>query len=220
MKALLRFVMAVLLFAIVAHAVTLLLVPTLGMNKVFDDATRHEQWNTITHGEPVDAYHQAVVTSSPDMAYSLCRYDLSAEPTHVFSKPPPGYWSWSFYDDKGHHFATLNATALISDAPNVLLLGPGQQLLSVLQDQQIVASPSIRGVAVLRIALAKLPSREAVANWQAQAGCEPWDAVPPTPVQSAPASSSPESPATQPTPDNLTDEERAASPAPDDGSTP
>jgi len=93
----------------------------------------------------INPQSQAVVRSSPDLFYSLCRYDLSEEGSYlsVTMAEWPGYQSLSLFDSETNNFVTYRGT---NEAIEIRLDRPGTSPT----DGNAVASPTARGVALIR----------------------------------------------------------------------
>lgn len=87
---------------------------------------------------------QSVVRASPDLAYSVCRYDFSADRRAMIVRAAPweGYASLSFFDDRTDNYATLRGSG---EGIETLLLPPGGSA-----GAGAIASPSERGVILIR----------------------------------------------------------------------
>ena len=87
---------------------------------------------------------QQVVRSSPDLYYSLCRYDLSNPGTRLNLRMAawPDYQSLSFFDARTDNFATLRGTG---EEVRVRLLPPGSP-----PQEGAIVSPTARGVVLIR----------------------------------------------------------------------
>ncbi len=89
---------------------------------------------------------QAVVRTSPDLFYSLCRYDLSEEGSElsITMAEWPGYQSLSFFDADTNNFATIRGTG---EAKNAYLITKRHP---VGEDSHKILSPTSRGVVLIR----------------------------------------------------------------------
>lgn len=99
--------------ALAAHWATLAYAPSVIMDRAL--ATLKERGialHAFTTPQRITPQTQVVVRSSPDLFYSLCRYDLS-EPgssLKVTVAEWPDYQSLSFFDAETNNFATFRAT--------------------------------------------------------------------------------------------------------------
>ncbi len=108
--------------------------------------------NRILHGAVPDATARKVVRPSPDMAYSLCVYDLTEGPVRLTAYfPPDNYWSAAAYGANTDNFWVLNDLQA-GGSPIVAILGTKRQLADLSPQAGVisVAAPSKRGVILLR----------------------------------------------------------------------
>lgn len=104
--------------------------------------------NKMFHAPPPTHESLAVVMPSPDLAYSICTFDLADGPVQVIADYPEStYWSISAYADNTDNFFVANDQT--TDGP------PAQFVFDLgLQSGDVIASPSRRGVLILRHHLA------------------------------------------------------------------
>jgi uncharacterized membrane protein len=106
--------LAVCIFAaLAAHWAALALAPSVIMDRAL--ATLKDRGialHAFTTPRRISPQTQMVVRSSPDLFYSLCRYDLSADYSalDITMSEWPGYQSLSFFDAQTNNFATLRGT--------------------------------------------------------------------------------------------------------------
>jgi uncharacterized membrane protein len=132
--------------AVGVHFALLQAAPAFIMGKALE---RLEEGGIPQHGfrlsPRITPQTQAVVRSSPDLAYSLCRFDFTANgrrPLIVRAAAWSGYASLSFYDARTDNFATLRGSG---DDMDTALLPPGASAAP----GQLV-SPSDTGVILIR----------------------------------------------------------------------
>ena len=101
--------------------------------------------NTFRLSQRVTPQSQAVVRPSPDLAYSLCLYDLSEGPINLTVAPWPAYSSVSFYDAQTNNFATVRA----ENGADILLTSKSSEL-SAGRGQERHVSPTRTGVILIR----------------------------------------------------------------------
>lgn len=133
--------------AIGAHWATLTYAPGLIMDRALTTLkNRGISEHAFTTPQRISPQTQAVVRSSPDLFYSLCRYDLNETGSALRIKVGewPDYQSLSFFDAETNNFETLRAT--------------GQPLSALLVTQDISVEPEValikattaRGVVLIR----------------------------------------------------------------------
>ncbi len=131
--------------ALAAHWATLHYAPSLIMDRTLSALkNRGVAEHAFTTPQRITPQTQAVVRSSPDLFYSLCRYDLSAPGSRltVTMGEWPGYQSLSFFDAKTNNFVTYRGTG---EAVSVMLEPPGSGSKS-----EAITSPTSRGVILIR----------------------------------------------------------------------
>lgn len=130
--------------AITAHFAVLYAAPGVIMNTALDTLKgRGIAQHAFTTPARITPQSQAVVRSSPDLFYSLCRYDLS-DPGKVLKVTMaewPGYQSLSFFDANTNNFVTRRGS---SQRIEVQLAGPGSA------GTGSIDSPTQRGAVLIR----------------------------------------------------------------------
>ncbi|WP_296722624.1 DUF1254 domain-containing protein [Erythrobacter sp.] len=133
------------------HALTLNVAPGFIMARAMDAlAQRGVTLHDFTAPRRISPQTQAVVRSSPDLYYALCRYDLgqngvdqAAEQRLAVAMAKWGdYQSLSFFDARTNNFATVRGTG---KAVAVNLLPPGSA-----PQKGAIVSPSAKGVILIR----------------------------------------------------------------------
>ncbi|MEM7660840.1 MAG: DUF1254 domain-containing protein [Pseudomonadota bacterium] len=153
-----RIIIPVALFliaALIGHFATLNAVPgvimNMAMERMADAGLKHHQFALSPRTTPQT---QTVVRPSPDLAYSICTFDLSGgQALKVQTGLYDNYTSVSFFDDRTINFSTVRvgAGARPASGSEVVLLAPGKAELSpeVFSGLQVEA-PSERGLILIR----------------------------------------------------------------------
>ncbi|MEL6237821.1 MAG: DUF1254 domain-containing protein, partial [Pseudomonadota bacterium] len=130
--------------ALAAHWATLVYAPSVIMNGALSvmkkrGITEH----TFTSPVRITPQTQVVVRSSPDLFYSLCRYDLSGtgKALEVTMNAWPDYQSLSFYDGNTNNFLQERGTGR---SVKVRIVGPGANAGGAAE------SPTARGIVLIR----------------------------------------------------------------------
>jgi uncharacterized membrane protein len=112
--------------------------------RISDQAGGDNRW---LHAPPVTSENQQVVRSSPDLAYSACRFDLSDGPVRISAPGWDSVWSLSLYDAR-----TDNIAAIDDREGADVLVGTADQVdgLETPDGVEVVVSPDTTGVALLR----------------------------------------------------------------------
>lgn len=150
---------------------TLAMTPQFIMGQAWDRLAVQAGFNQMAHTPLVIAERQAIVRPSPDLAYSICTFDLTKGPLKVHAQPVPGhYWSLTVFD------SVTNVAFVESDrdskgAPvDVVLATAGQK---VPQGARKVTLPDAKGVALLRVLLANRAEFDQVTAFRNQSYCRP-----------------------------------------------
>ena len=135
-----------LIAAIAAHAATLAYAPNVIMDRALSALkNRGISEHAFTTPQRITPQTQAVVRSSPDLFYSLCRYDFAkvdGGAIRVTMGDWPHYQSLSFFDAQTNNFATYRGTG---KSASVLLISP-----DALNESRNPSSPTMRGVVLIR----------------------------------------------------------------------
>lgn len=131
----------------IAHIATVQAIPraimTFAARKIAEQADLDV--NTFRLSPRITSQSQTIVRPSPDLAYSLCLYDLSEGPINLIVAPWPVYSSVSFYDARTNNFATLRA----ENGADILLTLKNSEL-SAGSAQERHVSPTRTGVILIR----------------------------------------------------------------------
>jgi len=128
----------------------------------------------LYHQPRVTAASRFVVRPSPDLLYSVCAYDVSKAPLLISASVPDTYWSLSFFASNTDNFFVVNDQEVKASPVDILLVGPGMAHKNS-GNARVVASPSNRGVALIRILIAGENRIEELTKIQRQAFCRPVD---------------------------------------------
>lgn len=133
--------------ALTAHWATLHYAPSVIMDRTLSALKdRGIAEHAFTTPQRITPQTQAVVRSSPDLFYSLCRFDLSEDGSALNIRVGewPDYQSLSFFDGETNNFATLRASG---DALSALLV---TQDVPIEPEGALVKAPTTRGVILIR----------------------------------------------------------------------
>lgn len=131
--------------AVATHVAAVYAMPWLIMHKAMAvmgrDGARIHRW---IHAARAGPQARTIVRQSPDIAYSVCVFDLSKGHVRLRVHPSPGYWSLSLYAANSDNVRVWND----EDAPEGVdvLLVHGDAVVG----DGVVALRSARGVAVVR----------------------------------------------------------------------
>lgn len=132
------------------------LAPTVIMHSALERLTQRygAVTNMISHSAPVVAHERRVVRPSPDLAYSICVFDLSELEQLSISMPKSkDYLSVALYDHKTNNFFHLNDAQLSTDQATIRLYGPRVTIpkdVNQTVDDYALNAPTQRGLVLFR----------------------------------------------------------------------
>ncbi|MEM7007358.1 MAG: DUF1254 domain-containing protein [Pseudomonadota bacterium] len=136
---------------VIGHITALIAVPSVimdtAMDRMQERGLKHHQFTLSPRTTPQT---QTVVRPSPDLAYSVCLFELSGnDALRIQTGTYDRYTSVSFFDDRTNNFATVRVSS--DEGADIVLLAPGRARLGtgVFEGQQIEA-PSQRGLILIR----------------------------------------------------------------------
>lgn len=130
--------------AFAAHAAVIAFAPAFIMDRAMAQlAARGVALHAFTAPLRISPETQVVVRSSPDLFYSLCRYDLRhpGDVLRVTMSEWPDYQSLSFFDAETNNFLTYRAAG---EGLTVTIASPE------VADPGAATSPTRRGVVLIR----------------------------------------------------------------------
>lgn len=134
--------------ATAGHFVALDMIPRREMGAAMDIMGRKgERLNQWIHARRAGAHSRTVVRPSPDLAYSICVYDLSRGPVRITTAGWDDYMSLSLYADNGDNYFVVNDRQS-PQGVDLVLIRKGEPRPS--GPLMVVESPSTRGVAAQR----------------------------------------------------------------------
>ena len=147
-----RWLAAVAILAFILQFLIAWAMPSIVMAVLWYKGAADAGLNTMKTRPVPNADTRFVVRPSPDLAYSVCFFDLSGGALDFSSEVPEPYWSLQFYGENTDNFAGFSNRG---DKPvegdrrfRMTLIGPGQD--SGDYSGRVVQAPSERGVALIR----------------------------------------------------------------------
>lgn len=171
-----RWLVAAALFLIcvaAGHAITLRAAPGFIMSRAM---AAMEQRGVPLHGfvlsPRITPKTQTVVRPSPDLAYSICRFDLSAAPEGIRVRAGVygGMSSISVFDDQTVNIATIRVG---SELAEFVLTGQGQPADTAISAMPAIRSGSDRGLILIRRLAPTAAAYERVRHAARKDVCEP-----------------------------------------------
>jgi uncharacterized membrane protein len=143
------FLMLILVFAGLTHALVVLSAPSVIMGVAIDRvgerglATNQWHWrDRISHR------YRDIVQPSPDLAYGACAFDLQQGPIRIKVAPGADYVSVSLYADNTDNFYSVNDRTMAGQPIEIAIIGPGGRAPE--GATTVVQSPTMRGLALER----------------------------------------------------------------------
>jgi len=141
---------AVLVLTVIIHILTVLLVPpgimTVAMMRMADGGAD----TRVVHTPPPDASSRAVVRPSPDLAYSICLFDMAEGPLLVKAQVPDTYWSVSAFAHNTDNFFVVNDQQLRGDTLELLIRREDEEVPGF-GGIPVSFAPTDRGVVLMRM---------------------------------------------------------------------
>lgn len=150
---------------------TLAAAPTVIMDQAWERLATQAGFNRMAHSPLVTAERQTIVRPSPDLAYSICAFDLTHSPIEVTANPVPDhYWSLTVFDSVTD-VAFVESDRDTGGKPIRIVLATADQ--AVLSNARKVVMPDAKGVALIRVLLKNRAEIGAVDAYRTQSFCRP-----------------------------------------------
>ena len=140
-------ILAGLILAVVVHVAILVSIPRVLMSRAMQRIDQRAGDNTWIDWPRVTSASREVIRPAPELAYSLCVYDLRRGPVHMFVAPIRDYWSLALFDARTDNFELWNDTGMPHGVDIWLTGGSSAQPP---RGVTLVHSPSSRGIALIR----------------------------------------------------------------------
>ena len=150
MKKTARWVVSTLALAALIHLVTIAIMPHFLMARAMAKLASGTGYNVLTHPDRADASDRDIVRPSPDLAYSVCVFDVSHQPLRITAPVRRGYMSFSLFADNTDNFFVVNDQQVAGGRIDIVLEGPGSPKSDVSDGAQVVRAPSNKGVILFR----------------------------------------------------------------------
>lgn len=136
--------------AIIIHILTALLLPPSIMSVVMLRMAETGADTGVLHTPPPDASSRTVVRPSPDLAYSVCLFDLTKGPLLVRATVPETYWSVSAFAHNTDNFFVVNDQQLPGDTLELIIRRENDELEGY-DGIPVSFAPSDKGVVLMRM---------------------------------------------------------------------
>jgi len=136
--------------AALIHLVTIAVMPHFLMARAMAKLAAGAGYNVLTHPDRADASDRDIVRSSPDLAYSVCVFDVSHQPLRITAPVRWGYMSLSLFADNTDNFFVVNDQQVAGGRIDIVLEGPSSPTGDVSGGAQVVRAPSNKGVILFR----------------------------------------------------------------------
>jgi len=157
--------------AVAAWYGTLAAAPSVIMDRAWNRLADQAGYNKMTHTPPVVAERQTIVRPSPDLAYSICAFDLTQAPLEVMIAPVPDhYWSLTVFDSVTD-VAFVESDRDTGGKPIRIVLATTDQ--AVPKGARKIVMPDAKGVALIRVLLNSRAEIRAVDAYRKQSFCRP-----------------------------------------------
>lgn len=151
MNAVVKWTLAVVIGAAVVHVLAVWFAPQLIMVIATDRLeARAGGVNTLMHAPRITEESRDVVRPAPDLAYSICNYDVSTGPVRLVLPRTSTYSSVSLFDHATNNFLVVNDQSVEGEAQEIWVVGAAAQAPVPPDSVRVVVAPSQRGVALFR----------------------------------------------------------------------
>lgn len=135
----------------VSHSIALTNFPGYVMSQVFE---RFEARGLPEHkfilSEQITPQTQSIVRPAPDLAYSICRFDVSDGPVRISGAKWDGYASLSLFDADTNNVFVSSLDTASAEPASVIVAEAGQAALLSGTATPIVELEKTRGLALIR----------------------------------------------------------------------
>ena len=136
------------LSAVVGYTAVIEMTPRVIMSVAIDRLSARMGVNQLFHTPRITEASRDVVRSSPDLAYSICAFDLSDGPLTIAFDPGETYASLSLFDAATNNFFRVNDQDLGGATLSAQLVDASAASFTLPHDA--IVSPSQKGVLLIR----------------------------------------------------------------------
>lgn len=149
-----RWLLLALVVALVAHGLTVWLLPRVVMRAAINAMAARDGYNRAVFPPRADETARTIVRPSPDLLYAGCAFDLASGPVRLRAVVPADtYWSLSMFAANTDNFFVVNDRSARSGAVDLVLAAPATDV-ELPAGAQLVEAPSTRGIVLTRTVVA------------------------------------------------------------------
>lgn len=141
---------AAFVLTVIVHILTTLLVPPAIMSVAMIRMADAGAADRVLHTPPPDASSRTVVRPSPDLAYSICLFDMSEGPMLVKATVPDTYWSVSAFAHNTDNFFVVNDQQIQGDKLELLIRREKDEVAGF-EGIPVSFAPTDKGVVLMRM---------------------------------------------------------------------
>lgn len=173
--------LAALFAAIIIHIITILAVPNMAVNDVWNRSIRTANLGQLHILETAKDVLDDFPELDPTFSYAMCRVDVSKAPAQLTGTLGSGFWSLAYFDIKNRIQFSLTNQISGREVQVVLANKVQQRLLSERRDlvddtAVIITAKEDQGLLVLRAFVEQETEREAIARSLSKLDCSPlWE---------------------------------------------
>lgn len=150
-----RLLLLALVVAVVAHVLTVWLLPRVVMRVATGTMAERDGFNRAVFPPRADENARAIVRPSPDLLYAGCAFDVASGPLRIQAVVPKDtYWSLSMFAANTDNFFVVNDRKASSGAVDIVLAPPGSTKVALPPGATLVEAPSARGIVLTRTVVA------------------------------------------------------------------
>jgi uncharacterized membrane protein len=158
-----------LVVAAVTHLAVLAAIPPVVMGEALRVAAAGSGRNVMAFPDRATDQTRVIARPSPDYLYATCVFDLADGPVRIdVPQTPDGYASIALYADNTDNFAVLGDQGERAGSLAVTVARAGQTSLA---DMPVVVSPSVRGLALVRLRISDESALAAMDATRHEASC-------------------------------------------------
>ncbi len=158
-------------FGSIVNVLTVMAIPVVIMNQLLNKSFKDYAWNTMVHSSVVTENSRTVVRPSPDLLYSVCKYDISERPLRITVPVPPTYVSVACYDTNTDNFFHINDREVMNNQIELVLVKKGSSHPDA-GSAVVVEAPTSKGLVLVRMFIPSEDNLDDLIKVQKQARCE------------------------------------------------